>query len=105
MDDRIVISASLFLLLGLWVWVYNTDDKNPLFFTGLIAVLGTFYGFMTFQIIPPIFWMITVCLFIFSGGLVLFSRLYKNATEELILAAGAVIFFCAADVVLIFQNY
>ena len=105
MDDRIVVSASLFLLLGLWVWVYNTDDKNPLFFTGLIAVLGTFYGFMTFQIIPPIFWMITVCLFIFSGGLVLFSRLYKNATEELILAAGAVIFFCAADVVLIFQNY
>lgn len=100
-----VISATLFLLAGLWTWVYNTDDKNPLFFTGLIAVIGTFYGFMTFQILPPIFWMITICLFVFSGGLVLIARAYKNQVEELILAAGSVIFFCASDVVLIFQNY
>lgn len=105
MDDRAVISATLFLLAGLWTWVYNTDDKNPLFFTGLIAVIGTFYGFMTFQILPPIFWMITICLFVFSGGLVLIARAYKNQVEELILAAGSVIFFCASDVVLIFQNY
>lgn len=105
MDDRIVICASLLLLLGLWVWVYNTDDKNPLFFTGLLTVIGTFYGFMTFELIPPIFWMITLCLFVFSGGLVLLARLYRNMTEELILGGGSVIFFCASDVVLIFQNY
>ena len=104
MDDRVVISATLFLLAGLWTWVYNTDDKNPLFFTGLIAVIGTFM----------VLWHFRYCRlflddynlsFVFSGGLVLIARAYKNEVEELILAAGSVIFFCASDVVLIFQNY
>ena len=59
---------------------------------------------MTFQILPPIFWMITLCLFVFSGGLVLVSRFFRNAPEELILAGGSVIFLCGADIVLIFQE-
>ena len=33
MDDQLIVSCSLFLVLGLWLWVYNTDDKNPLFFS------------------------------------------------------------------------
>lgn len=104
MDDQLIVSFSLFLLLGLWLWVYNTDDRNPIFFTGMVSILATFYGFMTFQILPPIFWMITLCLFIFSGGLILVSRFFRYAPEELILAAGAVIFLCGADIVLIFQE-
>lgn len=104
MDDRLIISFSLFLLMGLWLWVYNTDDRNPIFFTGMISVLAVFYAFMTFEIIPPIFWMITVCLFVFAGGLVLVARFFRNNTEELILAGSSVIFLCWADIVLIFQE-
>jgi len=84
--------------------VYNTDDRNPIFFTGMVAVLATFYSFMTFQIIPPIFWLVTICLFVFAGGLLLASRFFRNATEELIMAGGSVIFLCCTDIVLIFQE-
>ena len=86
MDDRMVISFSLLMILGLWLWVYNTDDGNPIFFTGMITVLATFFGFLTFQILPPIFWMITICLFVFSGALVVIAGFFKNKPEELILA-------------------
>lgn len=104
MDDRMVISFSLLMILGLWLWVYNTDDGNPIFFTGMITVLATFFGFLTFQILPPIFWMITICLFVFSGALVVIAGFFKNKPEELILAGWSVIYLCASDIVLIFQN-
>lgn len=85
MDDRLVISLSLLMILCLWFWVYKSDDGNPIFFTGMITVLGTFYGFMTFQILPPVFWMIVISLFIFSGALVVVAGFFRNKAEELIL--------------------
>lgn len=104
MDDRIIIVFSLLLLWGLWLWVYRTDEKNPIFFTGMVAVLAALYSFLTFEIIPPLFWLITWCLFVFSGGLILFARFFRGMTEELILAGSSVIFLCGADIVLIFQE-
>lgn len=104
MDDRAVIMMSLFLLMGLWMWVYATDEKNPLFFTGMTAVAAVFYGFFTFEIVPSLFWIITVCLFLFAGGILLLSRWFRGDVEERILAAASVIFLCGADLVLIFQE-
>ncbi len=57
------------------------------------------------MLLPPIFWIVSAGLFVFAGGLLLASRIYKNRVQELILASGAVLFLCGSDIVLIFQNH
>ncbi|MCB9807139.1 hypothetical protein H6768_04620 [Candidatus Peribacteria bacterium] len=56
------------------------------------------------MIFPPLFWMVAPALFVFAGGLLLISRLFKNKVQELILSGGAVLFLCGSDVVLILQD-
>lgn len=71
----------------------------------MILALSTFVGYVIFMLLPPLFWMVAPSLFVFAGGLVLVSRGFKNKTQELILAGGAVLFLCGSDIVLIFQNH
>jgi hypothetical protein len=94
----------LFMLFGLWFWVYSTEDENPIFFSGMILALSTLIGYIAFIILPPIFWVIAATLFVFAGGLLIASRGYKNKIQELILSGWAIVFLCASDIVLIYQH-
>jgi hypothetical protein len=94
----------LFMLFGLWFWVYTTEEENPIFFSGMILALSTFVGYVVFMILPPIFWVIAATLFVYAGGLLITSRGYKNKIQELILSGWAILFLCGSDIVLIFQH-
>lgn len=99
------VLMSLFLLFGLWFWVYSTEEENPIFFSGMVIALSTLVAYGVFSVLPPIFWMVASTLFVYAGGLLLFSRIFKNKIQELILAGGAVVFLCASDIVLILQDH
>lgn len=99
-----VLLLNLFFLFGLWFWVYSTEEENPIFFSGMIAASSTLVAYVIFMIFPPLFWMVAPALFVFAGGLLLISRLFKNKVQELILSGGAVLFLCGSDVVLILQD-
>lgn len=94
----------LFMLFGLWFWVYSTEEENPIFFSGMVLTLSTLVGYIAFVILPPIFWVTAAALFVFAGGLLIVSRGYKNKVQELILSGGAIVFLCASDIVLIYQH-
>lgn len=100
-----MVLLDLLLVLGLWSWVYTTENDNPIFFSGMILALSTLVAYAIFMIFPPIFWIVSSGLFVFAGGLLLTSRVYKNRVQELILASGAVLFLCGSDIVLIFQSH
>jgi hypothetical protein len=99
-----IILLDLFFLFWLWFWVYATEAENPLFFSGMVLAVSTTVAYGVFMVLPPIFWIIAAFLFVFAGGLVLLSRIFKNRPEELILAGWSVLFLCASDIVLIFQS-
>jgi hypothetical protein len=104
--SHLVTYVGFLLLLALWTWVYTSEDHNPVFFSGMLMVVSTLYAYLLFSSgLFLEFWVITICLFIFAGLLLLSSLNYKNKTEELILAGGSVIFLCVADLVMIFQDY
>lgn len=104
--SHLVTYVGFLLLFALWAWVYASEDHNPIFFSGMLIVVSTLYSYLLFSSgLFLEFWVITICLFIFAGLLLLSSMNYKNKTEELILAGGSVIFLCVADLVMIFQDY
>ncbi|MBP6921084.1 hypothetical protein KBB89_00870 [Candidatus Gracilibacteria bacterium] len=100
----LTILLDLFMIFGLWFWVYSAEEENPIFFSGMILALSTFIGYIAFMIFPPIFWVTAATLFVYAGGLLITSRGYKNKIQELILSGGAILFLCASDIVLIVQN-
>ncbi len=100
----LTILLDLFMIFGLWFWVYSAEEENPIFFSGMILALSTFIGYIAFMIFPPIFWVTAATLFVYAGGLLITSRGYKNKIQELILSGWAILFLCASDIVLIVQN-
>lgn len=102
--EILTILLDLFLLFGLWFWVYVTEEENPIFFSGMITVLSTLIGYFAFVVLPPVFWIVAATLFVFAGSLLIVSRGYRNKTQELILSGGAILFLCASDIALILQH-
>ncbi len=82
----LTILLDLFMIFGLWFWVYSAEEENPIFFSGMILALSTFIGYIAFMIFPPIFWVTAATLFVYAGGLLITSRGYKNKIQELILS-------------------
>jgi hypothetical protein len=52
----------------------------------MVLAVSTGVAYGIFMVLPPTFWMMAAFLFVFAGGLILFSRAFKNRPEELILA-------------------
>jgi hypothetical protein len=104
-EIRDLTVMSLLILLIFWSWIYVHTDQNPIFFSGTILVLTTLYAYVFFSLLPPLFWLLLICLFAFVGILLLFARYFFNKNEELILAINAVLFICIADFYFIFSGH
>lgn len=104
-ETRDIIVASLLVLLIFWSWIYIHTEQSPVFFSGNMIVLTALYAYVFFYILPPLFWLLLVCLFVFVGVLLLFARYFFNKSEELILAINAVLFICIADFYFIFSGH
>ncbi len=92
------------ILIVFWSWVYIHTERSPVFFSGNLLILTALYMYVFFYILPPTFLILLVCLFVFVGILLLFSRYFQNKTEELILAINAVLFICITDFYFIFSG-
>lgn len=103
-ETRDLVTMSLIILIVFWSWVYINTDRSPLFFTGNILIITALYSYAFFYILPPSFWLLLVCLFIFVGLLLLFSRYFYGKKEEHILALNAVLFMCCADFYFLFSD-
>lgn len=105
-DVRDIIIMSLMVLIVFWSWVYVHTDRSPVFFSGNMLVLTALYAYVFFFVLPPLFWLLLLCLFVFVGILLLFSRYFYGKNEEQLLAINAVLFICVADFYFIFSgNY
>ena len=104
-ETRDIVVASLILLLAFWSWVYVHTEQSPLFFSGNMVVLTALYAYVFFYILPPAFWLLLVCLFVFIGILLLFARYFYGKDEEFMLAINAVLFICIADFYFIFSGH
>lgn len=93
------------LLLAFWSWIYIHNERSPVFFAGNILVLTSLYAYVFFYILPPTFWLLLVCLFVFIGILLLFARYFYDKNEELMLAINAVLFMCIADFYFLFSGH
>ncbi len=97
---------SLIVLIVFWSWVYIHTERSPVFFAGNMLILTALYAYVFFYILPPVFWLLLLCLFVFVGVLLLFSRYFHGKNEEQMLAVNAVLFICCADFYFIFSgNY
>ena len=104
-EVRGIVVASLIILLMFWSWVYIRTERSPVFFSGNMIVLTALYAYVFFYILPPVFWLLLVCLFAFIGILLLFAQYFYGKSEEFILAINAVLFICIADFYFIFSGY
>lgn len=105
-DVRDLIIMSLIVLMVFWSWVYIHTERSPVFFAGNMLVLSSLYAYVFFYVLPPLFWLLLLCLFVFVGILILFSRYFYGKNEEQLLAINAVLFICCADFYFIFSgNY
>jgi hypothetical protein len=105
-DIRDLIIMSLMVLIVFWSWVYVQTQRSPVFFAGNMLVVSSLYAYVFFYVLPPLFWLLLLCLFIFVGILILFSRYFYGKNEEQLLAINAVLFICCADFYFIFSgNY
>jgi hypothetical protein len=105
-DVRDIIIMSLIVLMLFWSWVYIHTERSPIFFAGNMVVFTSLYAYVFFYVLPPLFWLLLLCLFVFVGILLLFSRYFYGKNEEQLLAINAVLFICCADFYFIFSgNY
>ncbi len=103
--DTFLIFGALLALIFWWLIFYKKDNKNPLFFSGALLVVGVLYIYFTFQVLPTLFWIISLSIFVFSGTLLVLSSFFQKNKEELILAAFSAIFLCVTDIILLFQDH
>jgi hypothetical protein len=86
--------------------VYIHTERSPVFFGGNMLIVSSLYAYVFFFILPSEFFILLVCLFVFAGILILFSRYFYGKIEEQLLAINAVLFICCADFYFIFSgNY
>lgn len=104
--SHMVTYFGFLLLFGLWLWVYSSDEKNPVFFSGMFLVVSLLFGYLIFRgDVFLQFWSIMLALFTFSGASLFLSQQFKHRDEEVILAGGSVLFLCATDIIMIFGDY
>ena len=105
-EVRDIVIMSLIVLIVFWSWVYIHTERSPVFFAGNMLILTALYAYVFFYILPPVFWLLLLCLFVFVGVLLLFSRYFYGKNEEQMLAVNVVLFICCADFYFIFSgNY
>jgi len=100
-----IVIMSLIILMLFWSWVYIHNARSALFFGGNLAVLTGLYAYVFFFVLPPLFWLLLLCLFVFVGILLLFSRYFYGKNEEQVLAINAVLFICCVDFYFIFSGH
>lgn len=64
-DVRDLVVMSLVVLMVFWSWVYIHTERSPIFFAGNMLVLTSLYSYVFFYILPPLFWLLLICLFVF----------------------------------------
>lgn len=91
--------------LVFWSWVYSTDARNPIFFSGNLLTLCVLYAYVLFRVLPPSFWILLVFLFLFVGAFLFFAQFFRDKPEEIILGISVILFLCIADFVFFFSDF